>query len=61
MMLEIRKIEGWIAAPFPPMKAVGIDCGKCRVPLRNLTEREYFEMITELDRAGFFEMKSQVK
>jgi len=59
-ILEIRKIERWIAAPFTPMNAVGIDCGKCRFPLRNLTEKEYAELITELDRAGFFELKSQV-
>lgn len=58
--LSIKIIEilirynGAIVSGKALMKSVGIDCGKCRFPLRNLTEKEYSELITELDRAGFF-------
>lgn len=48
------KFNGAIVAGKTLMKSVGIDCGPCRVPLKNLTEKEYERLISELEEAGFY-------
>lgn len=48
------KYNGAIVAGKTLMKSVGIDCGPCRVPLKNLTEKEYEKLISELEKAEFY-------
>lgn len=58
-MIEILiRYNGAVVSGKALMKAVGIDCGECRVPLRNLTDKEYIELITELKKADFFQMET---
>lgn len=50
------KYNGAIIAGKTLMKSLGLDCGPCRNPLKNLTENEYLDMIKELDKLGFHTM-----
>jgi N-acetylneuraminate lyase len=43
------------------MKAIDIDCGPCRSPLRNLSNGEYKNLCTELEQIGFFSFCSKLK
>lgn len=43
------------------MKAIGIDCGPCRLPLRSLDENEYKSLFTELEQLGFFSYCSRLE
>ena len=49
------KYNGALVAGKSLMKTVGIDCGKCRPPLNNLSDNEYESFIKELDNVGYFE------
>ncbi|MBN2354591.1 dihydrodipicolinate synthase family protein [candidate division KSB1 bacterium] len=42
------------------MKAIGIDCGPCRLPLRSLTENEYQSLYADLRKIGFFSYCSKI-
>lgn len=50
------KYHGAIVSGKTWMKSVGIDCGKCRYPLKNITESEHESFIKEMEAAGFFDM-----
>lgn len=50
------KYHGAIVSGKTWMKSVGIDCGKCRFPLKNMTESEHESFIKEMEAAGFFDM-----
>ena len=50
------KYNGAIVSGKALMKTVGIDCGKCRLPLSNLSNNEYKNFIKDLENAGFFKI-----
>jgi N-acetylneuraminate lyase len=50
------KYHGAIVSGKTWMKSVGIDCGKCRYPLKNMTESEHESFIKEMEAAVFFDM-----
>lgn len=50
------KYNGAVVAGKTLMKSIGIDCGKCRAPLRNMTKNEYNNFINELENVGFYEI-----
>ncbi|QGY44273.1 hypothetical protein GM418_11585 [Maribellus comscasis] len=52
----LLKYNGAVVAGKALMKSVGIDCGKCRVPLRNMTEIEYNNFINEIKSVGFYNL-----
>jgi N-acetylneuraminate lyase len=58
--VEIIKIliryNGAIVAGKSVMKSIGMDCGHCRTPLRNLSENEYSNLVKELEKAGLYEL-----
>jgi N-acetylneuraminate lyase len=49
----LLQYNGAIVAGKTLMKSIGIDCGKCRTPLENLTKNEYDSFILDLKKAGF--------
>jgi len=51
---------GDAAAIKATMKIIGIDCGPCRLPQRNLSDKEYHQLRAELERTGFFNYCSTV-
>jgi N-acetylneuraminate lyase len=51
---------GDAAAIKATMKIIGIDCGPCRLPQRNLSDKEYHQLRAELERIGFFNYCSTV-
>ena len=51
---------GSLTAIKAAMKAIGIDCGPCRLPLRTLSDREYEQFYGRLDEIGFFTYCSKV-
>jgi N-acetylneuraminate lyase len=42
------------------MKAIGIDCGPCRLPLRTLSDEQYERLCARLEQIGFFAYCSKV-
>lgn len=42
------------------MKAIGLDCGPCRLPLRTLTEAQAEALRGEAEAVGFFDFASRV-
>jgi len=42
------------------MKAIGIDCGPCRLPLRTLSDEQYERLCARLEQIGFFTYCSKV-
>ncbi len=50
------RYNGAIVAGKTLMKSVGIDCGKCRLPLKNLTEIQYADFIKDFESSEFFKM-----
>ncbi|MFV0589881.1 MAG: dihydrodipicolinate synthase family protein [Draconibacterium sp.] len=48
--------NGAIVAGKTLMKSIGIDCGRCRLPLKNLTANEYNIFINDLEKEGFYEL-----
>ncbi|MBN2270535.1 MAG: dihydrodipicolinate synthase family protein, partial [Sedimentisphaerales bacterium] len=51
---------GAIPAIKAAMKAIGIDCGPCRLPLRTLSDKEYEQFYARLEKIGFFTYCSKV-
>lgn len=51
----IARYGGGIVAGKIVEKLIGIDCGPCRSPLKNLTQAEVSLMQKELESIGFFE------
>jgi len=49
------KYNGALVAGKTLMKSIGIDCGPCRFPLRNITTENYENFINELKNAGFYD------
>jgi N-acetylneuraminate lyase len=52
----LSKYKGAIVAGKALMKAVGIDCGPCRLPLSNLSEEQYENLVNDMRDIGFFEL-----
>ena len=52
----LLKYNGAVVAGKALMKSFGIDCGKCRAPLRNLNESEYTNFIKEMKNVGLFDL-----
>ena len=50
------KYGGAIVTGKALMSSFGINCGKCRTPLKNLDETQYQKFIEELKGSGFFEI-----
>ena len=48
----LNKFGGPIAAGKALMKQVGVDCGPCRLPLKNLKEPDYKNFTMEIDSIG---------
>ena len=61
-LLSVKIIEvlirynGALVAGKNVMKMIGIDCGGCRYPLKNLTNNEYNKLWDELNEVGFFKL-----
>ncbi len=53
-LVAILEDFGGLTAIKAAMKAIGIDCGPCRLPLRTLSDREYEQFVARLDEIGFF-------
>ncbi|MBN2138625.1 MAG: dihydrodipicolinate synthase family protein [Sedimentisphaerales bacterium] len=53
-LVTVLKEFGSIPAIKAAMKAVGIDCGPCRLPLRTLSDSQYEDFRDRLDKIGFF-------
>lgn len=53
----VRCLSGYnsIAAQRAIMQMLGITLGPCRLPLRELTAKQYQELKEKLDKAGFFQ------
>jgi len=58
-MVGVLRRYGGIVAIKPAMKAIGLDCGPSRLPLRRMSDDEYRAFCRDLDRIGFFEYCSQ--
>lgn len=56
MVDVLMKNKGAIVAGKAMMKAVGIDCGPCRLPLSNLSEEQYENLVNEMKDIGFFKL-----
>jgi N-acetylneuraminate lyase len=52
----LLRYKGAIVAGKAMMKAVGIDCGPCRLPLSNLSEEQYENLVNDMRDIGFFEL-----
>jgi N-acetylneuraminate lyase len=50
------RYNGAVVSGKSIMKSVGIDCGNCRAPLKNLTENESGDLIKELEKVGFYNL-----
>ena len=37
------------------MKTMGVDCGNCRPPMRNLDEPQFKDLLKDLESVGFYE------
>jgi len=59
-LVEVLREFGGLTAIKAAMKAIGIDCGPCRLPLRTLTDGEYEQFCARLDEIGFFTYCSKV-
>lgn len=57
----MAKYRAGIVAGKAMEKMAGIDCGKCRAPLRSLNTTEYKNMKVELEEAGFFNLLANQK
>lgn len=51
----LNKFGGPIAAGKALMRQVGVDCGPCRLPLKNLRETRYENFTNEIDSLGVLE------
>jgi N-acetylneuraminate lyase len=58
--MEMIKILASAGCPFLSvtktlMKRFGVDCGPVRLPLTNVTDKQYESVISKLEKIGFFE------
>jgi len=51
---------GSLSAIKAASKAIGIDCGPCRLPLRTLTAEQYEQFVARLEQIGFFTYCSKI-
>lgn len=51
---------GGIATGKAYMRAIGLDCGEFRLPVRNMTASQYDQFLTDLDAIGFYRYASKV-
>ena len=56
IILSLSENGGPIVAGKAIMKWFGIDCGPCRLPLKNLTEESISKLKEDLKAKGFFEL-----
>ena len=54
----LNRYRGGVVAGKAIMKMIGIDCGSCRMPLRNLTDEELEAMRGELHDVDFFRLSA---
>jgi N-acetylneuraminate lyase len=48
----LNKYGGAIATGKALMKQTGVDCGPCRLPMKNMKENEYKNFVNEIERIG---------
>lgn len=53
-LIAILHDFGGISAIKAAMKAIGIDCGPCRLPIATLSDEQYERFVARLDEIGFF-------
>lgn len=51
---------GGIATGKAYMRAMGLDCGKFRLPVQNMSEAQYEAFLADLDEIGFFSVVSKM-
>jgi N-acetylneuraminate lyase len=54
----LNRYRGGVVAGKAIMKMIGIDCGPCRMPLKNLSEAELDAMRGELSAMDFFRLSA---
>lgn len=59
MVAVLRKYDGTPGGKAI-MKIIGLDCGGVRLPLRNLSKKQYSELANDLEKIGFFDYCSKV-
>lgn len=57
----LNKYGGAIPAGKALMKTVGVDCGPCRLPLRNVNEIYYNNFVNEIESIGVLNRKNPVR
>jgi N-acetylneuraminate lyase len=55
MVSVLINYNGALVAGKAMMRTVGVDCGQCRLPLSNLSEEQFRDLINEMRNIGFFE------
>ncbi len=50
----LLRYSGAIVAGKSIMKSIGIDCGSCRSPLKNLSDDEYTSLVNDLNQIEFY-------
>ncbi len=50
----MNRYGGPTAAGKALMKSVGIDCGECRMPIKNMDTKEYEAFVKEIENTGIF-------
>ena len=53
-LVAVLKEFGSMSAIKAAMKAIGIDCGPCRLPIATLSDEQYERFVARLDEIGFF-------
>jgi len=53
-LIAVMRKYGDLSAIKAAMKAIGIDCGPCRLPHRSLSAIDYKALYAQLERLGFF-------
>jgi N-acetylneuraminate lyase len=59
-MVAVLKKYPIMAALKAAMKAIGLDCGPCRLPLKSLSDEEYNRFVKDLEQIGFFSYCSHI-
>ncbi len=59
-MVALLYKYGGLATGKAIMRAIGLDCGGVRPPLRSLSEEQYNQLADDLKRIGFFDYCSKV-
>jgi len=53
-LVAVLDESGGMSAIKAAMKAIGIDCGPCRLPIATLSDEQYEQFVARLDEIGFF-------